>query len=157
MKIVLYFSNKFKRLNKFDVFGSYSWFQTINCWTVTTLLHVKIVNSLINFRRVLVNFKRRVTIWKDIKQIIDWNEIETREGFTLRIQILIQCFLTNFEFTLYLIKSFIHSIDSTELKNVLNLTTFHHGLSHVLINTNELFRNFRQLFLDLFWVNEQVF
>ena len=88
---------------------------------------------------MFVNFGRAVTVGKDIKKVVDRDEIESRECLSLRIQEFIQGFFTDFEFSLNFVESLVHAVNGTEFKNVLHISSFCHDFSHVLVDSDELF------------------
>ena len=106
---------------------------------------------------MLVDLEWRVTIGKNIQQVIDGHEVETGEGLTLGVQIFIECLLADLQLSLDFIQSLVHTIDSTKLEDVLDLSSLLHNLTHVLVDTHELVADLGQLLLHLLRMDEQIF
>lgn len=87
---------------------------------------------------MLVDLEWRVTVGEDVQKVIDRNEVESREGFTFAVKILIECFFADFEFSLNFVKFFVHSINCTEIEDVFDFFSFSHDFSHFLIDSHKL-------------------
>lgn len=85
MQIKFNLSDKFKFLGQGNVLYADTWFHWEDSGTISTFLKFQKVNGLEDFRHVLVDFRWAVTIRQNVKQVTDWNEVESWEGFSFWI------------------------------------------------------------------------